>query len=270
MAKLPELLAAALVGGLAGGTLIWFAQRAAPPSAISIELDSKPGAVSSNVPGKYYVLPSQGGVLSRPHASGSTNVAVTPGMPQPGTLQQQGARQERGSTEFLEEAPVSNRRVVTAVQTVAILNRTEVTAPGVTPLRQVPPSEPNHNSIDLALSFALEAADPYVKEGFTVREDFWGGDLPVQTTKAILLQLFKGNEYWFWMGSGEPKAKISIHVYDSGGNLAEVEAFQKERKAGTTAGARVIPKKTESYYLIVEVEKSPDEQTSWALAYGFR
>ena len=27
------------------------------------------------------------------------------------------------------------------------------------------------------LSFALEAADPYVKEGFTVREDYWGGDL---------------------------------------------------------------------------------------------
>lgn len=121
-------------------------------------------------------------------------------------------------------------------------------------------------TIDDALSFALEAADPYVKEGFTVREDYWGGDLPVKTTKAIVHQLFKGNEYWFWMGTDQKKAKISVHVYDSEGNLAEVESFQKEQKAG----ARVVPKKTGSYYLIVEVEKSPDERTYWSLAYGFR
>jgi hypothetical protein len=106
-------------------------------------------------------------------------------------------------------------------------------------------------TIDDALSFALEAADPYVKEGFTVREDYWGGDLPVKTTKAIVHQLFKGNEYWFWMGTDQKKAKISVHVYDSEGNLAEVESFQKVQKSG----ARVVPKKTGSYYLIVEVEK---------------
>jgi hypothetical protein len=125
---------------------------------------------------------------------------------------------------------------------------------------------PTHATIDDALSFALEAADPYVKEGFTVREDYWGGDLPVKTTKAIVHQLFKGNEYWFWMGTDQKKAKISVHVYDSEGNLAESESFQKEQKAG----ARVVPKKTGSYYLIVEVEKSPDERTYWSLAYGFR
>ena len=56
---------------------------------------------------------------------------------------------------------------------------------------------PSHGwaTIDDALSFALEAADPYVKQGFTVREDYWGGDLPVKQQKAIVHQLFKGNEY---------------------------------------------------------------------------
>ena len=121
-------------------------------------------------------------------------------------------------------------------------------------------------TIDDALSFALEAADPYVKEGFTVREDYWGGDLPVKTTKAIVHQLFKGNEYWFWMGTEEKGAKISVHIYDSDGNIAEVEAKQKPH----FAMARVVPKKTGSYYLIVEVESSPKERTSWSLAYGFR
>ena len=125
---------------------------------------------------------------------------------------------------------------------------------------------PASATIDDALSFALEAADPYVKEGFTVREDYWGGDLPVKSTKAIVHQLFKGNEYWFWMGTDQKAAKISIHVYDSAGNLAEVDAWQKPH----FAAARVVPKKTGSYYLIVEIEKSPDERTYWSLAYGFR
>ena len=127
-------------------------------------------------------------------------------------------------------------------------------------------STPAHATIDDALSFALEAADKYVKEGFTVREDYWGGDLPQKQTKAIVQQLFKGNEYWFWMGTDRKEAKISIHVYDSEGNLAEVESWQQPHMAA----ARVVPKKTGSYYLMVEIEKSSEERTYWSLAYGFR
>ncbi|MGV3533663.1 MAG: hypothetical protein ACO1QR_14945 [Chthoniobacteraceae bacterium] len=127
-------------------------------------------------------------------------------------------------------------------------------------------STPVMATIDDALSFALEAAAPYVKEGFTVREDYWGGDLPVKQSKAIVHQLFKGNEYWFWMGTDTANAKISVHIYDSEGNLAEVAAWQKPHKAA----ARIVPKKTGSYYLIVEVEKSPEERTHWSLAYGFK
>jgi len=125
---------------------------------------------------------------------------------------------------------------------------------------------PARATIDDALSFALEAADPYVKEGFTVREDYWGGDLPVKQAKAIVHQLFKGNEYWFWMGTDTANAKISVHIYDADGNLAEDESFQKPHKAA----AHIRPKKTGTYYLIVEIEKSPEERTYWSLAYGFR
>lgn len=121
-------------------------------------------------------------------------------------------------------------------------------------------------TIDDALSFALEAADPYVKQGFTVREDYWGGDLPSKEQKVIVHQLFKGNEYWFWMGTDVDSAKISVHIYDSQGRLSEVEHWQR----GKMAGARVVPKNTGSYYLVVEVEKSNRERTPWALVYGFR
>lgn len=120
--------------------------------------------------------------------------------------------------------------------------------------------------MDDALSYSLEAAQPYIKEGFTVREDYWGGDMAVGQPKAITQQLFKGNEYWFWMATDVKTARVSVHIYDSDGNLCEVEAKAK----GQFASARVVPKRTGTYYVIVEIEKSPRERTHWGMAYGFR
>jgi hypothetical protein len=122
-------------------------------------------------------------------------------------------------------------------------------------------------SVDDAQSFALHAAEPYVKQGFQVREDYWGGDLGSGEKKAVRQQLFKGNEYWFWMGTEVDRAKVSVHVYDSDGKLSE-EADSWEK--GHFAAAHVVPKVTGSYFIIVSVEQSPEERTHWALVYGFR
>jgi hypothetical protein len=122
-------------------------------------------------------------------------------------------------------------------------------------------------SVDDAQSFALQAAEPYVKEGFQVREDYWGGDLGAGEKKAVRQQLFKGNEYWFWLGTEVDQAKISVHIYDSDGKLAEEsDGWDK----GHFAAAHIIPKTTGSYFIIVSVDKSPEERTHWALVYGFR
>src|SRR6201984_2710303 len=93
-------------------------------------------------------------------------------------------------------------------------------------------------SVDDAQSFALQAAEPYVKQGFQVREDYWGGDLGSGEKKAVRQQLFKGNEYWFWLGTEVDKAKVSVHVYDSDGKLAEEpDSWEK----GHFAAAQLIP-----------------------------
>lgn len=125
---------------------------------------------------------------------------------------------------------------------------------------------PAYATVDDALSFAHEAAAPYVKQGFTVREDAWGGDLGVKDQKAVTAQLFKGNEYWFWLGTEIKGATITVHVYDSDGKLCETENWQK----GRFAGAKVVPSKTGTYYAIVTVEKSPQERSNWALVYGYK
>jgi len=121
-------------------------------------------------------------------------------------------------------------------------------------------------TVDDALSFAYEAATPYVKEGFTFREDAWGGDLGVGDQKAVASQLFKGNKYWFCLGTDLDNATLSVHIYDSKGNLVEKSNWQR----GRFAGALVEPKRTGTYYAIVEVRQSPEERTHWALVYGYK
>ena len=118
-----------------------------------------------------------------------------------------------------------------------------------------------------ARAFALLAAEPYVKQGFHVREDYWAGDLAPGERKAVRQQLFKGNEYWFWLGTEVDHAKVSVHIYNSDGKLAEQpDSWEKDH----FAAAHVTPKATGSYFIIVSVEKSPAAHTHWALAYGFR
>jgi hypothetical protein len=118
-----------------------------------------------------------------------------------------------------------------------------------------------------ARAFALLAAEPYVKQGFYVREDYWTGDLASGGRKAIRQQLFKGNEYWFWLGTEVDHAKVSVHIYNSDGKLAEQpDSWAKDH----TAAAHIIPKTTGTYFIIVSVEESPAAHTHWALAYGFR
>ena len=125
---------------------------------------------------------------------------------------------------------------------------------------------PARATVDDAISAAMEAADPYVKQGFTVREDQWGGDLGVGEKKAFQHTLFKGNDYWFFMATDTLKASVSVHIYSSEGKLMDQEAWQK----GPYAGIRFSPPSTGSYYLIVQVEKSPVERTHWALVYAYK
>jgi len=125
---------------------------------------------------------------------------------------------------------------------------------------------PAEATIDDAITWALQAIDPYVKQGYNVRDDQWGGDLGLREQKAIPHTLFKGNDYWFLMGTDVDNARLAIHVYDSKGKIAESDAWQK----GRFAGARVLAQATGTYYIIVEVTNSPKERTTWAMVYGYK
>ena len=67
-------------------------------------------------------------------------------------------------------------------------------------------------TLDDAIKSAIQAMDPYVKQGYIVRDDQWGGDLGLREQKAIPHTLFKGNDDGFCMRLDVEKAKGAIHM----------------------------------------------------------
>ena len=72
-----------------------------------------------------------------------------------------------------------------------------------------------------------------------MREDYWGGDLGAGEKKAVRQQLFKGNDYWFWMGTEVEQAKVSVHIYDADGQICEQpDSWQKGHFAAAHLDAK--------------------------------
>ena len=120
--------------------------------------------------------------------------------------------------------------------------------------------------VDDAHSRAMEAATAAVKDGFLVRQEFWAGALATKQPSVVKHQLFAGNSYWFWLGSDEDSAQVTVHVYDPSGKLCDAESFQR----GNMAAVKVVPKKTGTYFIVFSVEQSKAKKNRWALAYGFK
>lgn len=120
--------------------------------------------------------------------------------------------------------------------------------------------------VDDAHSRAMEAATPAVKEGYLVRQEYWAGALVTKQPSVVKHQLFKGNSYWFWIGSDEDSAQVTVHIYDPSGKLVEAESWQR----GNMAAAKVVPKMTGTYLIVFSIEQSKAKKNRWALAYGYK
>lgn len=120
--------------------------------------------------------------------------------------------------------------------------------------------------VDDSHSAAMEAATPAVKEGFKVRQEYKSGTVKSGAKTAVKYQLFKGNEYWFWLGTSNENVKLTLDAYDAKGNKVTVET----KSSGDSASVRILPPKTGTYYLVFTLTGSDGEEIDWALAYGYR
>lgn len=119
---------------------------------------------------------------------------------------------------------------------------------------------------DEGVAMALEAATPYVKEGYKMRVDSWSGTIKAGGEKLVKHQLFRGNEYWFWAASSFPNSKATIGIYDDKGQSVALESFSKDGKSGV----RVLPKKNGSYFIWVKIDHPTEKELDWGLVYGYR
>ena len=79
-------------------------------------------------------------------------------------------------------------------------------------------------------------------------------------------QLFKGNEYAFWLGTANEDCELELAVFDSKG-----QPVHMERKTGKfTCSVRVNPPATGTYTVVFSVKSKKERGVTWALAYGYR
>ncbi len=121
-------------------------------------------------------------------------------------------------------------------------------------------------TVDEAHDYAMEAATPFVEQGYTVREDYWNGEVVSGQKLAIKHQLFKGNEYAFWLGTANPDCELELAILDVKGQPVHME----RKAAKQTVSVRVNPPKTGTYTVVFSVKSKNERGVTWALAYGYR
>ena len=123
-----------------------------------------------------------------------------------------------------------------------------------------------HATVDEAHDYAMQAATPFVQDNFTVREDYWNGEVESGQKLAVRHQLFKGNEYAFWLGTAADDAELELAVFDVKGQPVHMNL----KTAKNYCSVRVNPPKTGTYTVVFSVKSKKSKGVTWALAYGYR
>ena len=121
-------------------------------------------------------------------------------------------------------------------------------------------------TVDESHDFAMEAATPFVEQGFIVREDYWNGEVKSGQKLMITHQLFKGNEYAFWLGTSQEGVTLDMKVYDEKNQPVQISAKADK----FFMSVRVNPPKTGTYKIVFELKSKASSGVLWALAYGYR
>lgn len=123
-----------------------------------------------------------------------------------------------------------------------------------------------HATVDEAHDYTMQAAAPFVDQGFIVREDYWNGEVKSGQKLAITHQLFKGNEYAFWLGTSQEDVTLDMKVFDDKNQPVQIKSTADK----FFMSVRVNPPKTGTYKIVFELTSKKDPGLLWALAYGYR
>ncbi|WP_395744703.1 hypothetical protein [Prosthecobacter sp.] len=123
-----------------------------------------------------------------------------------------------------------------------------------------------HATVDEPHDYAMQAATPFVEKGFIVREDYWNGEVKSGQKLMITHQLFKGNEYAFWLGTSQEGVTLDMKVFDDKNQPVQIDTKVDKY----FMSVRVNPPKTGTYRIVFELKSKTEPGVLWALAYGYR
>ncbi|MES2594822.1 MAG: hypothetical protein V4662_05785 [Verrucomicrobiota bacterium] len=121
-------------------------------------------------------------------------------------------------------------------------------------------------TVDDAHSYTMEAAESFVEQGFIVREEYWNGEVKSAQKLMIKHQMFKGNEYAFWLGTANEDVTFELKIYDEAGKEVTIDG----KSSKMFASMRVNPPKTGTYTIVFSLTSKKETGLFWALAYGYR
>ncbi len=103
---------------------------------------------------------------------------------------------------------------------------------------------------------------------FILRESSWSGMIDPGKARLIQLQLFKRNEYHFWMAVPDRDAGVNVHIYDGNGEIVEGETIRYDVR--NVAGLIVRPSESGVYYLRISLQTTVATPQEWAVIYAYR
>lgn len=131
-------------------------------------------------------------------------------------------------------------------------------------------AEPVTEDLVRAEDTAVTEANKAEKDGFSIRQELWTGELTPTKGKAIKLQLFKGLEYRFWLAAGTKDAdtKLSIKIVDQSGKIVGPDKQSDfEGKKGKGTEFAFTPKKTGLCLILIKLEGKKPRQCVMVTGY---
>ena len=274
------LFAALVFGLLAGGGIAWalISHRAESPSVVIYQMPTPSASASPDDSAeradsvlrrhRHTIHPAED--LPSFLEGAQTNFAVSP-TPVPDLaagLDGSAATEAPTATISPEQAPAARQTLL--VDGIAITQPSTPSPPTPRPSNRVV-YDLNSTGVDDSVALAIDGIQNYLKgRGFTLREDTWGGELAAGKAKAVSHQLFKGNDYWFCMGSAAAGSTVRVRLYDSEGNAVDTNYWQHEQSDGSYAAAELLCQHTGTYFVVMFAEKTPEERIPWGVVFAYR
>ena len=114
-----------------------------------------------------------------------------------------------------------------------------------------------------AQASALQVAGAFSNDGFKIRDGHWFSVTAPKQIKAIQVNLFAGNQYWFIAAGATASKRLSLTVYDETGKPVATEPYENARQAA----AGFAPQISGPYYIREEEAEGPPATFCFLYSY---